>query len=63
MNALNRQTLATLVKQRGLEPARLLPVGQLRIATIPSVLRPARHGVANPLWLEPLRVPANGLRK
>ena len=59
MNSMQAQTwdyesLVRLVADRQLEPAKLLTVGQLRIATVPSVIRPAREGRFDPTWLKPL---------
>ena len=54
MQTLNLKTLSDLVERRQLKPARPLSVGQLRIATVPKVLRPERAGMFDPRWLEPL---------
>ena len=62
MKTFNRQTLSELVERRQLQPARQLSVGQLRIATIPRVLRPERSGQFDPQWLEVLPVVSNDRR-
>jgi len=54
MNAWDYNSLVRLVAERQLEPAKKLTVGQLRIATIPNVIRPAREGAFDPAWLNPL---------
>jgi len=54
MQAWDYESLVRMVADRHLEPAKLLTVGQLRIATVPSVIRPAREGVMDPVWLKPL---------
>ena len=46
--------LSALVAERGLQAAKRLTVGQLRIATVPRVIRPDREGTPNPAWLTPL---------
>jgi hypothetical protein len=47
-------SLLRLVAERQLEPAKRLTVGQLRIATVPRVIRPEREGLFDPAWLSPL---------
>jgi hypothetical protein len=47
-------SLVRLVADRQLEPAKRLTVGQLRIATVPRVIRPEREGTFDPSWLKPL---------
>jgi hypothetical protein len=54
MKAWDYSSLARLVAERKLAPARKLTVGQLRIATVPSIIRPERQGAFDPEWLEPL---------
>ena len=47
-------TLSALVADRGLHPAKRLTAGQLRIATVPRLVRPDREGDPDPDWLTPL---------
>jgi hypothetical protein len=54
MKTWDYRSLLRLVAERHLEPAKKLTVGQLRIATVPSVIRPAREGAFDPAWLKPL---------
>jgi hypothetical protein len=54
MTAWDYSALSTLVAERGLQPALRLSVGQLRIATVPRVIRPDREGTPDPAWLTPL---------
>jgi hypothetical protein len=54
MKTWDYSSLARLVAERKLAPARKLTVGQLRIATVPSVIRPERQGPLDPAWLTPL---------
>jgi len=51
-------SLDTLIAESRLSPAKKLTVGQLRIATVPSIVRPERHGAFDPAWLESHRVAA-----
>jgi hypothetical protein len=59
MNVWNYSSLVRLVAERQLAPARKLTVGQLRIATVPRVLRPKREGAFDPEWLKPLATTAS----
>ena len=54
MKAWDYNTLTRLVAQRELAPARKITVGQLRIATVPRIVRPERQGAFDPSWLTPL---------
>jgi len=54
MQAWDYESLVRLVDDRQLEPAKMLTVGQLRIATVPSVIRSPREGTFDPAWLQPL---------
>lgn len=54
MESWNYSSLLRLVAERQLEPAKKLTVGQLRIATVPRVIRPEREGPFDPAWLAPL---------
>ena len=54
MTAWNYNSLMRRVAERQLAPAKKMTVGQLRIATVPNVIRPAREGVFDPAWLQPL---------
>ncbi len=56
MNLVNVATLQALVAKRRLGPAKKLTFGQLRIATVPSIVRPERAGVIDPKWLQPQHV-------
>ena len=47
-------TLLKMVADRQLGPAIKLTVGQVRIATVPRVIRPEREGTFDPAWLKPL---------
>jgi hypothetical protein len=58
MKAWDYSSLAKLVGERKLAPAKKLTVGQLRIAAVPSVIRPERQGEFDPAWLQPLPVKA-----
>ena len=48
--------LQSAVARRQLEPAKQLTTGQLRIATVPSTLRPKRAGPFDRKWLKPVMV-------
>ena len=54
MNAWDYNSLIRWVAARQLAPAKKLTVGQLRIAAVPNVIRPAREGVFDTAWLQPL---------
>ena len=54
MERLDYRSLVALVANRQLAPAKRLTVGQLRIATVPRVIRPEREGPFDPSWLTPL---------
>lgn len=45
-------SLDTLIAEGRLTPAKKLTVGQLRIATVPKIVRPELHGAFDPAWLE-----------
>lgn len=51
MNMLTIKSLEAARKQQAGGAFKKLPVGQLRIATIPQILRPARTGTLRPEWL------------
>ena len=59
IQAWDYNALAKMVAERGLAPARRLTVGQLRIATVPRVIRPDCEGTLDPSWLTPLPVNPN----
>jgi hypothetical protein len=56
MKALNLEELEAIRARRCFDPAKKLTVGQLRIATIPQVLAPARIGPVDPGWLRPIEI-------
>jgi hypothetical protein len=56
MGRLDYRSLVALVADRQLAPAKRLTVGQLRIATVPRVIRPEREGPFDPSWLTPLQL-------
>lgn len=54
MNTLNLKSLAAYKAVHGLSDGRKMPVGLMRIASIPDVIRPERFGAVQCAWLSPV---------
>ena len=59
MVSLNLKSLAALRAAHGPANRKMLTVGLLRIASVPSDVRPERSGAVQPDWLSPI-VLSNG---
>lgn len=58
MKVFNSESLEAFRINRQLGPAKKLTVGQLRIATVPQIVAPARSSSMKQEWLEPILIPA-----